>query len=79
VVFSPTNICAGVPFTSSSATTKISDRAVSITGVPVIPTLGVISPHGSEVAGTGVPICEDQMTEPVEDDNAYTVLLSVAM
>lgn len=44
VVFGPTNVWAGVPFTSRSPTTKISDCAVSITGVPVMPTLGVISP-----------------------------------
>ena len=49
-----------------------------MTGVPVIPTLGVMSPHGSELAGTGVARCLDQATFPVPADSAYTVSFSVA-
>jgi hypothetical protein len=71
-------MCAGFPRVSSSATTKISPRAGSMTGVPVIPTVGVMSPQGSEPAGTGVPRCLDQITAPVAADSAYTVSFSVA-
>ncbi len=38
----------GLPLTSSSATTKTSPRASSITGVPVMPTVGEMSPQGSD-------------------------------
>ena len=62
---SPTSSCAGLPLTSSSATTKISERASSITGVPVIPTVGEMSPQGSDPEGTGVPRWVDHSTEPV--------------
>jgi hypothetical protein len=55
---------------NSSATTKISCLAGSITGVPVIPTVGVMLPHPSELAGTGVPICRDHRTAPVAADSA---------
>ena len=74
----PISVCAGAPFTSSSATTKISSRDGSMTGVPVIPTVGVMSPHGRSVAGTGVPRCVDHATAPVLADRAYTVSFSVA-
>ena len=50
-VLSPASTWAGFPFTRSSATTKISPRAGSITGVPVIPTVGLMSPQGSDDAG----------------------------
>ena len=44
--------CApGSRCTSSSATTKISPRAGSMTGVPVMPTVGVMSPQGSDAGG----------------------------
>ena len=69
---------AGEPFTSSSATAKISDRPGSITGVPVIPTVGEMSPHGSDREGTGVATWVDQTTAPVVADSAYTVSFSVA-
>ena len=49
-----------------------------MTGVPVIPTVGVMSPQGSELAGTGVARCRDQATFPVAADSAYTVSFSVA-
>ena len=52
--------------------------SVGITGVPVIPTVGMILPQGSDAAGTGLPRCADQATVPVAADNAYTVSFSVA-
>ncbi len=78
VASSPTSSCAGLPLTSSSATTKISDRVPSITGVPVMPTVGEMSPQGSDPAGTGVPTWFDHSTAPVVADSAYTVSFSVA-
>ena len=75
---SPASTWAGFPFTCSSATTKISPRAGSMTGVPVMPTVGPMSPQGSDDAGTGVARCLDQMTAPVLADSAYTVSFSVA-
>ena len=74
----PVSMCAGFPFTISSATTKISARAGSMTGVPVMPTVGVMSPQGSDVEGTGLPRWADQATAPVAADRAYTVSFSVA-
>ena len=41
-----------------------------MTGVPVTPTVGVMSPHGSALAGTGVARCRDQSTAPVAADSA---------
>ena len=58
-----------MPCVSSSATTKISWRAGSMTGVPVIPTLGEMLPHGRAPAGTGCPM-RDHSTEPVAGDSA---------
>jgi hypothetical protein len=49
-----------------------------MTGVPVMPTVGEMSPHGSELLGTGVPRCADQITVPVVADRAETVSFSVA-
>ncbi len=69
-VLSPTSSWAGLPFTSSSATTKTSARVSSITGVPVMPTVGEMSPQGSDADGTGVPRWVDQTTEPVVADRA---------
>ena len=63
---------------SSSATAKISPRATSSTGVPVMPTVGLISPHGRSPEGTGVPTWLDHRTAPVLAANAYTVSFSVA-
>jgi hypothetical protein len=40
--------------------------------------VGEMSPQGSNEAGTGVATCVDQITEPVEDDSAYTQSFSVA-
>ena len=74
----PTSTWAGAPCLSSSATTKSSPRASSTTGVPVIPTVGSMSPQGNEDAGTGRARWLDQRTAPVEDDRAYTVSFSVA-
>ena len=67
---SPTRVWADAPRTSSSATTKISFRDGSITGVPVIPTVGVMSPHGRPPAGTGLARCDDQSTAPVAAESA---------
>lgn len=53
-----------VPFTSS-ATTKTSEVAGSMTGVDVMPTFGVMSPHGNIPDGTGEPTVVDQAIEPV--------------
>ena len=77
-VFSPTSSWAGLPLTSSSATTKSSERASSITGVPVIPTLGEMLPQGSDPEGTGVPRWLDHSTVPFVAERAYTVSFSVA-
>ena len=74
----PNSRCAGLPPAISSATTKISFRAGSITGVPVMPATGLMSPQGSEPACTGRPRCTDQATWPVAAVSAYTVLFSVA-
>ena len=49
-----------------------------MTGVPVTPTAGAMSPHGSEPDGTGVARWRDQVTAPVAADRAYTVSFSVA-
>ena len=78
VVLSPTSWCAGRPCTNSSATTKSSPRASSTTGVPVIPTVGVMSPQGSDPDGTGVARCVDHTTAPVVAESASTVSFSVA-
>ena len=78
VVLRPISRWAGIPPTISSATTKISFLAGSITGVPVIPATGLMSPHGSEPAGTGLPTCADQAILPVAAVSAYTVSFSVA-
>ena len=64
-MFSPTSTWAGAPLLSSSATAKISPRAVSITGVPVMPTVGPMLPHGRAPDGTGVPTCDDHRIAPV--------------
>ncbi len=77
-VLSPTSWWAAFPLTSSSATTNTSPRASSITGVPVMPTVGAMSPHGSDPDGTGVPRWVDQTTAPVAADSASTVSFSVA-
>jgi hypothetical protein len=39
---------------ASSATTKISEREASMTGVEVMPTVGEMSPQGRSAASTGV-------------------------
>src|ERR1700722_9193469 len=78
VALRPINLCSGPPFTNSSAITKISFLDWSITGVPVIPTVGEISPQGSDDAGTAGPTWVDQTTAPVEEDSAYTTSSSVA-
>jgi len=49
-----------------------------MTGVPVIPRVGEMSPHGRDPEGTGVPTCDDQTTAPVAEESAYTVSFSVA-
>ncbi len=49
-----------------------------MTMVEVMPTSGVMSPHGSMPAGTGAATWSDHATAPVAADNAYTVLFSVA-
>ncbi len=41
-----------------------------MTGVPVIPTVGEMSPQGRDSDGTGAPTCVDQTTAPVADDSA---------
>ena len=68
-MLSPTTTWDAFPSTSSSATTKISRRAVSITGVPVMPTVGLMSPHGSSEAGTGLARWVDHTTAPVAEDS----------
>ncbi len=77
-VLSPTNWWAGFPLSSSSATTNTSPRATSSTGVPVIPTVGEMSPQGSDDEGTGVARCDDQSIAPLVPERAYTVSFSVA-
>jgi hypothetical protein len=69
-VLRPKSRCAGPPPVRTSATTKISFRAWSITGVPVMPTVGEMSPHGSDPEGTGLARCTDQATAPVAADSA---------
>ena len=49
----------------SSATTKISERAGSMTGVPVMPTVGAMSPQGRAAAVTGVARWFDHRTVPL--------------
>jgi len=49
-----------------------------MTGVPVMTTVGVMSPQGSDPAVTGGPRCADHATAPVLADSAYTELFSVA-
>ena len=63
-------MCVGFPAVSSSAITKISFRDRSMTGVPVMPTVGMMSPQGSDPAGTGAPRWADQVTAPVAADSA---------
>ena len=46
---------AGAPLTNSSATANSSDRAGSITGVPVMPTVGEMSPQGGRCSAPGFP------------------------
>ena len=41
-----------------------------MTGVPVMPTVGEMSPQGSMLDGTGVPMWVAQTTEPVVADRA---------
>ncbi len=50
----------------------------SITGVPVIPTVGEMLPQGSDPEGTGVPRWRDHSTAPLAADRASTVSFSVA-
>ena len=69
-MFKPTRKWAGGPATSSSATAKISPRAASMTGVPVMPTDGLMSPQGRSPDGTGVPTWVDQSTAPVSAASA---------
>ena len=61
-----------------SATTKMRPVAGSITGVPVIPTVGSMSPHFSCVSGTAVATCCFHTSAPVAKSSAYTVSFSVA-
>jgi hypothetical protein len=49
-----------------------------MTGVPVMPTEGEMSPQGSMADGTGLATWVDQTTAPVAEDSAYTVSSSVA-
>ena len=69
-VLSPTSSWAAFPLTSSSATTNTSARVSSITGVPVMPTVGEMSPQGSMLDGTAVPTWVAQTTDPVVADRA---------
>ena len=62
---SPTSRWVGVVPFHTSATAKISPLAMSTTGVPVMPTVGEMSPHGSEEEGTGVPTLLDHKMAPV--------------
>ena len=41
-----------------------------MTGVPVMPTVGLMFEHGSAAAGTGAPSCVDQAIAPVAADSA---------
>ncbi len=66
-----------LPF-HSSATTKISPNAESMTGVPVMPTVGLTSPHPSLFAGTGVARFTRHKTVPLSAASAYTESFSVA-
>jgi hypothetical protein len=82
-VLSPNNRWAGegeAPGVAvdTSATTKISCRVGSMTGVPVIPTVGPMLPQGSADAATGVARWFDHTTAPVEAERASTVSFSVA-
>ena len=52
--------------------------ATSITGVPVMPLVGVMSPQGSEPLGIGVPRWVCQTVAPVVALIAYTESSSVA-
>ncbi len=49
-----------------------------MTGVPVMPTVGSMSPQGRAVDGTGWATRVDQTTAPVVPDSAYTTSSSVA-
>ena len=53
-------------------------RAALATGVPVIPTVGAMSPQGSDDEGTAVARCDDQSIAPLLPERAYTVSFSVA-
>ena len=64
-VLSPTSLWLAFPPNSSSATAKISPRAGSMTGVPVMPTVGRMSPQGSSDDGTGLATWVDHTTAPV--------------
>ena len=75
---SPIREWLGPPLTSSSATAKISPRAASTTGVPVMPTCGSMFPQGRSSDGTAVPTWVDHRTAPVLAASAYTVSFSVA-
>ena len=77
-MLNPTRKWAGAPATSSSATAKISPRAASTTGVPVMPTFGLMSPQGRSPDGTGVPTWVCHNTAPVLAASAYMVSFSVA-
>ena len=71
VVSSPVSMWAGLPLTSTSATAKISWRAGSMTGVPVMPTFGWMSEHSRCVeAYNAVPSLADQAILPVAADSA---------
>ena len=50
----------------------------SMTIVEVMPTVGVMSPHGSMPAGTGEARWSDHATAPLAADRAYTVSFWVA-
>src|ERR1700689_2044618 len=52
--------------------------AGSITGVPTIPTVGVMSPQGSAAEGTGVPTLFSHTTAPVAASSAYILSPTVA-
>ena len=41
-----------------------------MTGVPVMPTVGAMFPHGSAAAGTGAATRRDQTTRPVAAESA---------
>ena len=49
-----------------------------MTGVPAMPTVGVMSPQGRSADGTGLPRWADQTTAPVAAESAYTVSFWVA-